>query len=564
MAKEYIKLQNQGSILANLKLLNEMRNSVGYSDENGYFTKKAMAEVGINSFTITSGGKMGKAIIDLVNDSGDELKNPVLQQAKMRMQILRVLGLVSTDYDSEIYAITDLGEKVLERAFPASIEVIPDYSLLMEAFMGITTSSETYNHNCAPDFNCYLGYNIGYAMTKLDYMISVDEMPILTTYSIEEIENFVDDAKRYRSNKQSFPTTHEHFPKTQSGKPVAEDTRTNITRTINQILRLCGIIEQKKKRINGINYYVCTPKGKEYFMNVMKGFKSSRFITPYYFRRSRIVDQKNICTQGYNNMLDRGGYKVNSTDKKIVFSPYQLILESDADRLLNNTSRKPPNQKKDKLDEVSNCSISTGIRLKPTYLTQNDYDNFIKTHISKNNIITEIINERENYASSTLSDDERKKNLINELVERHKSDDKSVFYPFVHSLFMAMGMDCKGEVGRIDGLFVFDGILIPAEIKSFTEVQAYNLKGARQALENKILLFEDSKDLEWASLLVGYLHPTNVSDVERLINAAYEEWGVKIIAFDLRTIVTMCVNSVWDKQKVDFSTLLKRYGIAGL
>ena len=57
---------------------------------------------------------MGDDIIALVNDTvSDESRNSVLLNAKQRMQILRVLGLVASDYDAEQYAITDLGQKVL-------------------------------------------------------------------------------------------------------------------------------------------------------------------------------------------------------------------------------------------------------------------------------------------------------------------------------------------------------------------------------------------------------------------------------------------------------------------
>ena len=42
--KNYVKLQNQGNIVSNLRLLNEMKNSDGYADENGYFTMEASVE----------------------------------------------------------------------------------------------------------------------------------------------------------------------------------------------------------------------------------------------------------------------------------------------------------------------------------------------------------------------------------------------------------------------------------------------------------------------------------------------------------------------------------------
>ncbi len=157
MSKNYIKLQNQGNIYQNLMLLNEMNESIGYADENGYFSKRAVAEIAINSAVVTSAGKMGDDIIALVNDTvSDESRNSVLQNAKQRMQILRVLGLVASDYDAEQYAITDLGQKVLKRVFPTTPSELPDYRLLRESFMGISTTSEVYNYNCEISFNCYL------------------------------------------------------------------------------------------------------------------------------------------------------------------------------------------------------------------------------------------------------------------------------------------------------------------------------------------------------------------------------------------------------------------------
>lgn len=209
-------------------------------------------------------------------------------------------------------------------------------------------------------------------------------------------------------------------------------------------------------------------------------------------------------------------------------------------------------QKESQLQVINSQITGKDLRLKPTYLSQEDYDDFIKSHISKNNLISEILSEKE---KGTNKDD-----FISNLCERYRTADKSTFYPFVHSLFMAMGVDCYGEVGRIDGLFEYKGI-IPAEIKSFTETAAYNMKGARQAMENKIIVSKEPSELEYASLLVGYYHPKSTSEIQEFIDAVYQELGIKIIAFDIRTLVTMCVNVIWGKQKVDFDEMLLQYGI---
>lgn len=556
MNKNYIKLQNQGNIYQNLMLLNEMMNSVGYADENGYFTKKAVAEIAINASMVTSAGKMGDDIIDIINNTEiEEGLNSVLQNTKARMQILRVLGLVSTDYDSELYAITDLGEKLLKRVFPNNQNDIPDFALLREAFMGISTTSEIYEYYCDLTFNCYLGYEVCYALACLDYKIGTSEMPAITTYSIEEIDDFVNTVKEYREKKQKIPVTHEHFPKTQKGTPLQQAS--NITRTINQILRICNILEKKSTSVDGDNYYICTPIGKKYVDDVKKSMLSKgklTFWTPQTFRKKNLLEQKKICNFGYNNMLDRGGYEVKDTDKQTVFSPYQLIPETNANWLLGKNIRKPP-VKKEKQVQVINSQIANGVlRLKPNYFSQEDYDSFIKTHINKATVIAEILSAKEHSA--------KKEDFIEMIVERYETSDKTTFYPFIHSLFQAMGLDCKGELLRADAYIQFAGHIIPAEIKSCTETPTYNMKGARQALENKIFFYKDKSDLEFASLLIGYDHPTAITEIQEFIDAVYNEWKIKIIAFDFKTLVSMCVNTIWDKQKIDFSALFQNYGIA--
>ena len=224
------------------------------------------------------------------------------------------------------------------------------------------------------------------------------------------------------------------------------------------------------------------------------------------------------------------------------------------------TPRKVPAKKEDQLQAVTENILGTEYHIKPNYLSQEDYINYIKSNVGGKNIIQEILCEKENVASG-YSDDTRRANLIKELTERHKYADKSLFYPFVHSLFNAMGLECRGEVGRIDGYFEYNGKVIPAEIKSFSESKAYNLKGARQAIENKIMLYKEPQDLNYASMLIGFSHPENDTDIKKIMDAAFEEWGIKLLTFDLRTIVTMCVDSIWDEKKVNFDEILSRYGM---
>lgn len=564
MGKRYIKLQNQGSIYQNLMLLYEMHNSVGFSDANGYFSKRAVAEIAINASIITSAGRAGDDILEFVRSgSGDESRNSVLQNAKARMQLLRTLGLVSTDYYAECYTINDFGIKVLDSVFPNDMNTIPSFDLLREAFMGVATTSEIYDYQCGPGFDCYLGYEICIALSKLGYRLGVDEMPIITTYGIDEIGDFVDTVTEYRNRGESIPANHPHYPQTQQGEPLQQPK--NITRSINQILRLCNIFESKPVRIDGFGYYVCTEEGKRYVDAIGHAFDRGilAFLSTYEFRRKNLFEQRAACRNGYMNILERAQYECTGIDagaahsvrdKRVVFSPYQLIPETNADWLLGNPIRKPPVDRMNQA-EIINSQLSVhDMRLVPKMLSCEDYDEYIKSHISADNIAAEVLSAKKKNRS--------REELVDDLCARYKSEGKDKFYSFVHSLLTAIGFDCHGEVGRFDALCVHAGHEIPMEIKSYAEAPTYNLKGLRQAVENKILSYKDVGDAPYSTLLLGFGHPSSLNEVQYFIDAAHQIWNVNIIAMDLRFLVCMCVDTFWNKQILDLDNFLCQYGIA--
>ena len=551
MSKQYLKLQNQGSILQNLQLLNDMANSEGFADEHGYFSKRAIAEIAIRDNIVTSAGKMGDDIIRLVDDESiEEGNNSVLQNAKARMQILRILGLIATDYDSELYSITDFGLNVLKCAFPLNYNVIPSYALLLEAFMGITSSSEIYDFNCDSTFNCCLGYEICYALASLDYRMGVQEMPLITACSIEQIDDFVDTIRKYRKKGIQIPASNVFFPKTQKGAPVKQVS--NLTRTINQILKVCEILDSKTQTFDGLNYYVCTKKGKKFVDAVKKNWRKYHFWTPSEFRKLKFFDRKRICCSGYNNILRAGGFEVPPGDPKELFSPYQLIPESDVNYFLDKVVREPPEKKQQTEYDVNDLVPSQIPKLKPLYTSFKDYESYIKKFITKDNLVNRI----KLAQTKGLSQEELEEDLLNDC----KTYLKEKFYPFVHSLLQIIGLDCSGEVGRFDALCKYEGHIIPVEIKSYTETTTYNLKGFRQAVENKIVSYQDNDDLRYASLVVGFSAPSNIEELNNFVNDCLQETGIKLIAIDVNTLIKMSVKVVWEKKCIDLDCLLQSHG----
>lgn len=541
----YIKLQNQGNIMSNLRLLAEMMNGKDdYADEHGYYTKRAIAQIGASTLLITSGNEIGKELEALwSNTEIEEGLNSLLQNAKARMQILRALGLVSADYDSEVYAITELGEVVLKEVFGRN----HNKAILRELFMGITTTTETYDFNCDINFECYIGYQICFALASLDYKISTKEMPCITTYSINNIKEFVEEAKRFRENGTSFTTSHPHFPKTQSGQPVQQPS--NLTRSINQILRTCGILKPKTER----GFYVCTEEGKIYVDGIKRQFDRLIFLPPYKFRKKNLIEQKTICKEGLNNLYYRGNVSLDTPANYLVFSPYQLLPEACVQWFFEQTPRKPPVKHEGRINVINSEITASRLRLKAHYAASTN--GFLSVNAQQDKLLNEMIEARDNDIDKNL--------FASSLLETYKPTDKSVFYPFIHTLFRIIGLDCKGEVGRFDAYSKYNDHIIPAEIKTYTETPCYNLKGLRQGVENKICSYQSNlqEDLNYASFIVGFNHPDSDSETIQFIDNTKQKLGIKIIACDTQSLVKMAVRVVWDNMQIDLNELCTQYGI---
>ena len=494
---DYVKLPNQGSIASNLRLLYEMEISSGYADASGYFSKRDVAEIGANALLITTGTQVGSRVVDTLSAEGDEEMNSALQNAKMRMQILRLLGLISTDYDSEIYAITKMGQLITPEN--------PNRRLLLELFMNICSCTEIYEHNCDLSFYCYPGYQICYAFASLNHKISSTEMPVLMTYDIHDISKFVQDAKEYRRRGVPFSKEHPHYPKTQRGTAIRQPS--NLTRTSNQILRFCGVIERKQVHINGENFYTCTEFGKEYCNKIKRAIdrRILKFLSPYEFRKSQIGQQKRYCQAGIDNILARAGYDTSLQDTNVVFSPYQMISETNICWLMDLPVRRHPEQKDAQISAIISEISSRDLRLKAIY---NANVATISTIEGDDELLIKLILNAKN-------EGRERSNFINELCEQHKTDDKTLFYPFVHSLLRIIGLECTGEVGRYDAYASYNGHVIPVEIKSYTETASYNIKGIRQSIENKICSYNPclADDIDYATLVVGYSHPVLDNDI---------------------------------------------------
>ena len=549
MGSNILKIQNQGNIISNLRLLYEMKNAGDeLHDKHGYFTKKDVARIAVMSLIATTEGRVDvdELLKHIDDDTVPETDNPILQNVKARLQILRQFGLVSADYGSEIYAITELGEQMLNQLYGPQ----HSYKLLMELFVNLNTTTEIYDNNCSPDFECYLGFEVCYVFSKLEYRISTLEMCLIPTYSINEIDSFVKDARRYREQHTKFLETHPHYPKTNRGTP--QRNVSNLTRSINQILRVCDIIKPRYEAIDGENYYVCTESGREYIDALMKRYERGQlsFLSAHKFRMKNYMERKQIVLQGRANVYARAGIDAQTIESGLFFSPYQMIPEVTINWMLDLPIREQPEQRKSQIAAINSQVSLLNLRIKPVYTTEQ-----LSPQLLQDSLVAELLEKK--------ASGEDVESCIAYYLDKHRDDGKDVFYPFIHSLLSIIGLECLGEVGRMDALCKFKGHMIPAEIKSRTETPTYNVKGLRQAIENKICSLSPTleNDINLSTLVIGFDHPQNDAFVRDFIEKAYGKWGIKIVAINLRSLVSMTIRKVWNNEQIDLDKLLDSYGI---
>ncbi|MDY6301823.1 MAG: hypothetical protein SPL96_08020 [Bacteroidales bacterium] len=549
MSNNILKIQNQGNIVTNLRLLYEMKNAGDdLHDAHGYYTKKDVARIAVMSLIATTEGQVDveELLRHIDDDTMAETDNPILQNVKARLQILRQLGLISTDYSSEIYAITELGEQMLKQIYGTK----RSYKLLMELFVNLNTTTEIYDNHCTPDFECYLGFEICYAFSKLDYRISTREMCMIPTYSLCEIDSFVADVQHFRNQNTVFPETHPHYPKTDKGTP--QKNISNLTRTINQILRVCDIIKPRTERINGHNYYICTNYGCQYIDALMNKYSRHKlsFLSAHRFRMKNYLERKQTVLQGRTNVYVRAGVDTESSDNGLMFSPYQMIPEVSVNWMLDKAVREQPEERRFQLAVINSQVSLMNLRIKPVYTTEE-----ISPLLIHQTLVEELLAKK--------NTGETQDKCINEYLEMYKEGVKDTFYPFIHKLLTILGLECHGEVGRMDAMCKYRGHIIPVEIKSYAETPTYNIKGLRQAIENKVCALNTmlENDYDYSTLVIGYDHPVSDTFVRDFIEKAHEKWGIKIVATNLRSLISMCVRKVWKNEQIDLDNLLNSYGI---
>ena len=542
--------------------------------EKEYFDNDDIAEVLAKANLMASSGFTGDAALSL-GANKDRSRDKTYNNAKMFAEIYRLLGLISTVNNvSSNYRFTFIGEHM----------VVPNAdkkAIVEQCILGMNNPNKIMDVSYDESvrfFSCVL-----LAMNELDGYICRDEMILgpmcVNDNSPSEFAKMISYIKGLRGNFDKLQSEVEKLAKSLAGNKKGGMTVTsvqNCTRFPISVLKYCDWVESENTNIYGrsVRFMKLTKHGKD-TVALLKTMKDIRLDD---YEKCSHVQKQALIRLGAYQMLGRARFDLSGVQseiteaeenckdilkgKDILFSPYQTVEYSVANQALNITVERSTDSSDSRITSyvksilknagnvVQNVTVEKNTTIDDSLATK-DTELYIE-HIK-------------NLYKSTKNIDK----LVQIVVEEHRKDKKTEFYPLVETLFRIIGVDChKSRDGvngeRWDAMIRDSKRSIPIEIKSPTEEEHISIKAIRQALENKIILLSRKTYIttnKCSSYAVGYYPPNDRAEVADLISSIKETYGYSIAVFDIGSLIKVTVNMILFGKGIDINKL---YGLEGI
>lgn len=544
-----------------------------------YFDNDDIAEVLAKANLMASSGFTGDAALSL-GANKDRSRDKTYNNAKMFAEIYRLLGLISTVNNvSSNYRFTFIGEHM----------VVPNAdkkAIVEQCILGMNNPNKIMDVSYDESvrfFSCVL-----LAMSELDGYICRDEMILgpmcVNDNSPEEFSKMISYIRSLRGNFTKLQSEVEKLAKSLSGNKKEGMTVTsvqNCTRFPISVLKYCDWVESENTNLYGrsVRFMKLTDHGKK----TVAQLKTMKDVRLEDYERCSSAQKRALIRLGAYQMLGRAKFDLSTVEsevkeaeenckdllegKNLLFSPYQTIEYSVANQALNITVERNIDTG-DSADRV--MPYIQAIARKGANANQN-------VVVGKNTSIDSkyATKDTEEYIAHIKELYKTIKNvdkLVQTVVEEHKKDKKTEFYPLIETVFRIIGVDChKSRDGvngeRWDAMIRDPKRSIPIEIKSPTEEEHISIKAIRQALENKIILLSRKTYIttdECSTYAVGYYPPNDRAEVADLIESIKETYGYSIAVFDIGSLIKLTVNMILFGKGIDINKLYELEGIVNV
>lgn len=540
---------------------------------------------------MASKGHIGsKARVRSYND--DQSRDSMINQFKMYAEVFRLLGWirsVSSCHSSRtVYRITYLGCLVAEAIDP---RYLLEQCLLAVSFPNDANNIKFKNH-------------VSPFLTILKTMASLDGLGCRDEFIIGPL-SLNNDQNRDEFNEMIIRLKSIRSPTTQAGRVLAldgafrellvilglsEDTVQNYTRIPIAALKGCKWAQELKTNViygNKKNILSLTDHGKE----LLAEMENMYVVHCNTVMNLELEARKAVSLFGLIHLLKRAKYNTAPLEKiadpyeqylgqllnykkgqQILFSPYQQLSPEQLDVVLGELLQ----YKENSLDEEKELTnfiddaelmVNYGSRLLPEVRVP--VVRIVSPGYSSANLnqTTTILGKLTDACGriTNISD------ATQEVFKHYFSANKDIFYPAIGDLFNAIGFRCEvwrsGITGlRWDAILADENYSIPIEIKSPGEEKFIQVKGIRQALENKIIL--DSRMLDdykttrnTTTLVVGYFAPNDRAEVGELVNDIKKVYKINIGIIDFKTLLFLAALRIRNRLIPEFSEFRTLSGV---
>lgn len=462
--------------------------------------------------------------------------NSIYNQAKSYVELYRWLGWLYAS-DLKNVKLTAIGKIIVSGVY----DVIPIFTTCF-----VCWNTPNKNINSSSNYKGYPVLNILVTALSLNGKINRDEIivgPLNEQYS--EIGSSVKYINEIRNGSLSIENELQK-------NSIKVTTQRNYTRLLLSGLRYSGLMKKEK------NEYVLTEKGEKivrenFFTEEKEKIASESLLS--------LEDENNISKikSAFYSFLKNSNFDVSNLKSepiKVFGSPYQVFNPSIVDKVLLEGKLLPENL-------VTDISYSYSKTDNKQAVSYNQVDDIVTNAF--------LINEDKVLLQEYIENQTRKlliNNSVEELIDIIKDYKKDKFYPFIGDLFEIIGFKVNvspngQNAQRADIVLNYKDIhTIPVEVKSKTEIPKINIKSIEQAIENKIIL-ESRKYLQSrrsdSSFVVGFDYPMSTREND-LINACSKVYGIKIVLFSARTLITMAKEVLESQKKWDIENLITGKG----
>lgn len=531
--------------------------------------KDQSAKLGV----ITSHGYAGSKAL-LANKDKEKSKDGIYNNMKMYSEIFRLLGVLTPAYPnkSNPFLFTFIGQHLAMASDP-----LP---LMEECFWGMCNPNQLTTKISYTEevrfLKCTLRMMLDLGGTIYKHELCLGSMSVNDTNE-KEYQDMICKIKEIRGSKERLTNAVSQLGDTLGMTVEAID---NCTRTPIGLMKYCGYVEDvftSRLYNHKMKCLRITPKG----IAAYKKYSRMKDIRLNDFEMVNEEKQNSLIRLGIYSMLKRAGFNMDSVESEMEYDKDILsnilqgreLLFSPCAVLRENRIAEVDDFRRDKNIHINIKRVANDPA--GLYSTNDKKKKLLKANILANrddivlndDVDIEFLNEVEKYKKKGCS----KKEIVDIIFQNHYLDKKDVFYPLISTLFKIIGFDCitsrDGDNGsRYDAVIRDASRSIPIEIKSPTEEDVVNLKAIRQALENKIIMLSRDQEryptnISISSLAVGYNLPNDRSDIQNMIEAIRDTYGIKIGVIGFKSLIILAILSLMDKKTIDKNQIFGMEGI---